>query len=131
MRNYSLRSLVAITGLVLAFTPLLEASAQSKAAYYSSIESSCRSVLDSQNRHDLWLDIRASSVNDAGSSSGDKYNERVAKHCEWNLKGEKSLWNQIQNDAIASLPIPNPPYYRMRIAAHCESSLISTGHIEW
>jgi|LakMenEpi03Aug12_release.lakeMendotaPanAssembly.Ray.scaffolds.fasta_scaffold845313_2 hypothetical protein len=128
-RNFSF--LFYIAGGVIAFMPISIVSAQNREDYYRSVASSCQSVLNSNGRIALWSDIRASAVNDTGSTSGDRYNKRVTEHCEWNLKGEKPLWNQVKDRAISSLAIPNQPYYQKRLAAHCEWSLNNTNHADW
>ncbi len=131
MKHHKLSSLFTIAGLVFALTPVLETYAQSNTQYYNSVANSCQAVLNSNGRSALWSDIRASAVNDTGSTSSDNYYKRVTEHCEWNLRGEKPLWRSIINKAIASLPITNQPYYQQRIAAHCESLLNKTNRADW
>ncbi|MFM7572959.1 MAG: hypothetical protein ACKO4S_07480 [Snowella sp.] len=129
LRSYSLFFIT--TYLVLAFTPILAVSAQSKGDYYQSVATSCEKTLNASGRKALWQDISAAAVKDTQTTSGDSYNKRITEHCEWNLRGDKPLWNQIRNKAIASLPIPNPSYYQERLAAHCEWSLNHTNHTNW
>lgn len=131
MNNKKLNCLLPIVGLVLALTPVLEASAQNKTEYYKSVASSCQKTLQSNGRGALWLDIEAAAATDAGNTSSDTFYKREAEHCEWNLRSEKPLWQQIRFNAISTLPIPNQDYYEKRLAEHCESLLNNTNRRDW
>jgi hypothetical protein len=131
MKSAKFKLLFSVSGLVLAFLPITDVLAQSKEDYYRSITASCESVLITNGRSSLWSDIRASAVNDTGSTSGDNYNKRVTEHCEWNLRSQSSLWTRIRDKAISTLTIPNTSFYQKRLAAHCEWVLNNTNRADW